>query len=220
MQTGDYILKPSTELTDFLQANKFKHRAMFDDNPLECEYVLVVNAIDRTYACIDKFYIAKSITLKEFYDEINYLKQSKYEKLYNDDGLLYEGYTINGKPYGLGVLFFDNGEIYREGVFDFKGIRMGREHHYNGRVKFEGTWTINHGYGPNAPRIGNVYDEDGKLVFSGKFVIKKGGVGWPMIKYPRCYRNIEKKSPKIDYVRDEDFKEVGIKDYWKRHSRD
>ena len=88
MQTGDYILKPSTELTDFLQANKFKHRAMFDDNPLECEYVLVVNAIDRTYACIDKFYIAKSITLKEFYDEINYLKQSKYEKLYNDDGLL------------------------------------------------------------------------------------------------------------------------------------
>ena len=53
MQTGDYILKPSTELTDFLQANKFKHRAMFDDNPLEREYVLVVNAIDRTYACID-----------------------------------------------------------------------------------------------------------------------------------------------------------------------
>ena len=44
------------------------------------------------------------------------------------------------------------------------------------------------------------YHEDGELIFTGKFEIKKGGVGWPMIKHPNNYNANEKNKPEIKYI--------------------
>ena len=113
--------------------------------------------------------------------------------------MIYEGYTVLEKPYGLGTAYYSNGNKYREGVFGRKGLLEGKEFYSNGQLKFEGTMFANSGYGPNFPNIGNLYNEEGKLIFSGKFEWKKGGVGYPMMKYPR-YRFEEKDRPEIQYL--------------------
>ena len=41
------------------------------------------------------------------------------------------------------------------------------------RLKFEGIWSITIGYESNVPYKGSFFDENGKLVFSGKFEINK-----------------------------------------------
>ena len=41
--------------------------------------------------------------------------------------------------------------------------------------------------------------ENGDLIFSGKFHFQKGGVGYPMMKYPR-YRLEEKDRPTLEYL--------------------
>ena len=224
MQVGEYAVTPSheLELLEFLKFNGFKHNSRLDNNPSNREYVIVVNVVKRFYFIADRFFIYPHIVEEEFYRKINhYPKENiEFKKLFDDEGrLLYEGYTLNDHPYGLGKLYFDNGNIYQDGVFDIKGIKLGKEHYYSGQVKFEGSWSITMGYGPNAPRQGNVYDENGEMTFTGKFEIKKGGVGWPMIKHPTGYRNNEKNKPDIDYinysdlVRDDDgklFEEAGV----------
>ena len=43
------------------------------------------------------------------------------------------------------------------------------------------------------------YAENGDLIFSGKFHFQKGGVGYPMMKYPR-YRLEEKDRPELEYL--------------------
>ena len=210
MQIGDYVIKPKdkkteSELVEFLKFNDFKYCKRFENNSLNGDYVIVVNTVHKFYFTIDKFYIITETAMdeREFYKKVNYLSDEvAFEKIFSDDeDLVYEGYTACGYPYGFGRLYFDNGNIYQEGIFDFKGLREGKEYYYNGQLKFEGIWSMTNGYGPNAPRIGNVYDEKGKMVFSGKFEIKKGGVGWPMIKYPSGYRNNEKNRPDIKYIR-------------------
>ena len=45
-------------------------------------------------------------------------------------------------------------------------------------------------------------------MFSGKFEIIRGGVGYPMIKHPRGYGLIEKDRPKIEYIRRCDLDDV------------
>lgn len=122
------------------------------------------------------------------------------KKLYTESGEpVYEGYTTLDKPYGLGVAYYSNGNKYREGVFGRKGLLEGKEFYSDGRVKSEGTMIANNGYGPNFPKMGNLYNKDGNLIFSGKFECKKGGVGWPMIKYP-SYKFEEGDKPKIKYL--------------------
>ena len=50
-----------------------------------------------------------------------------WNKLYYKSGkVIYEGYTLNGKPYGAGTAYYVNGNMYREGVFDIKGLVFGR----------------------------------------------------------------------------------------------
>ena len=40
------------------------------------------------------------------------------------------------------------------------------------------------------------------------FEIKKGGVGYPMIKHPHGYKNIEKHRPNIEYIDSIDLKNI------------
>ena len=125
---------------------------------------------------------------------------SIYKKLFSDDDkLVYEGYTILDKPFGLGVAYYSNGNKYREGIFGRRGMIEGKEFYSNGKIKFEGILKYP-GYGPIYPTMGNLYNEDGELIFSGKFEVKKGGVGFPMVKYPKYYRFNEKDRPKIEYL--------------------
>ena len=207
MQVGDYAVLPTCIrdencLINFLKRNSFKYEKQFENDPLDRGYLIVINVIHRIYFRIDKYYLASAQKLaeKEFLDKINYDKYSTHKKLYSDnDELIYEGYTTLEKPYGLGVAYYSNGNKYREGVFGRKGLLEGKEFYSNGQVKFEGSLIANSGYGPNFPNNGNLYNEDGKLIFSGKFEWKKGGVGWPMMKYPR-YRFEEEDRPEIQYL--------------------
>lgn len=213
LQNGDYIIQPSdekeaVELKDFLDLNDFSHCPMHEVNPEGSDFPLVVNVIQRIYFVFDKIVFPEdALSVDEFFKKINLVDGSVFNEIYNDDVLVYRGYTLNDRPYGLGTLYFDNGETYQRGVFDVKGIREGREHYYSGRLKFEGTWTINHGYGPNAPRCGNYYLENGELAFSGKFKVQPGGVGWPRIRYPVSYPNMEKHFPAIHYITWQDLHE-------------
>lgn len=125
-----------------------------------------------------------------------------YRQLHDEEGnLVYEGYTINHSPYGFGKAYFANGDLYREGIFDIKGIVQGKEYYPSGQLRFEGQWCLTRGYGPNAPCDGNAYDENGDLIFSGRFEIRRGGVGWPMIQNPKGFPLEQKQRPKIDYYR-------------------
>ena len=213
MQNGDYIIQPSdekeaVELKDFLDLNDFTHYPRYEINPDDNDFPIVVNVIQRIYFVFDKIVFPEdALSVEEFFEKINLFDGSVFKEIYNDNVLVYRGYTLKDKPYGLGTLYFDNGKIYRSGIFDIKGIREGKEYYYSGRLKFEGTWTINHGYGPNAPRCGNYFLENGELAFSGKFKVQSGGVGWPRIRYPVGYPYMEKQAPAIDCMTWQDLHE-------------
>ena len=129
-----------------------------------------------------------------------------------DDNLLYEGYTINNKPFGLGILYYSNGNKYWEGIFDYKGILQGREYYSNGKLRFEGIWKVTSGYCRDTPERGNLFNKVGELIFSGKFELKRGGVGYLVIKHPKIYYELKKDdSPKIEFVWGNDLKECGVK---------
>lgn len=219
MQLGDYIVKADNEsdenkLIDFLKFNNFRYCKRFEYNYLNNDYLIVVNVIHRHYFEIDEYFLAgEKLSVEEFFERIHYYENGSviHKKLFTTDGkLLYEGYTVNDRPYGLGTLYFENGNIFKEGIFDVKGIVEGKEYYPDGQVKLEGIWSITTGYGPNAPYKGCLFSENGKLVFSGKFEINKGGVGFPMIRYPTYRRNHED-SPKIGFIHGSDLKEANVK---------
>ena len=208
MQIGEYVVKRNCiidedELVGFLELNGFTHANDFENVSERSNYLIVVNVIQRTYFRIDKYFSGgEAMMPEEFYLKVRYHPREEIvkRKLYSDEGKVhYEGYTLDYAPYGLGTSYYANGNKYQEGIFDIKGLVEGKEYYSDGQVKFEGIWSITRGYGPNAPRAGNYYDEEGKLLFSGKFEIKKGGVGYPMIKHPSNYKIVEKDSPKIKY---------------------
>ncbi len=132
--------------------------------------------------------------MDEFFKKIHYDDNYWITEIFTeDDVLLYMGYVDgDNKPFGLGKVYYPDGKIFQEGLFDFKGLIEGKEYYPNGNLHFEGVWYITTGYGPNVPKIGNLYDETGKLIFTGKFEIRTGGVGYPMIKYPKCFNRIPK----------------------------
>ena len=206
MQVGDYVVKPTCIreencLINFLKRNNFKYEEEFENDASKCEYLIVINIIYRIYFKINRYFIhSNPISEKEFLEKINYdyKKHPSHKRLYSNDGdLLYEGYADGNNPWGLGTVYYSNGNKYKEGLFGSKGLREGKEYYSNGQVKFEGIFKGS-GYGPLSPRLGNYYSRNGKLIFSGKFEIKFGGVGYPMMKYPR-YRFEEKDAPKIKY---------------------
>lgn len=217
MQPGDYVVRPTCirdekALINFLNSNDFKYEKHFENNPLDNEYVTVINVIHRIYFNVDRYFLSGGkLTEIEFLNQINYYPEGDiiHRKLFSDDeGILYEGYTVNNKPYGLGTVYFANGNKFREGIFDIKGLAEGKEYYPNGNVRFEGLWQINTAYGPNYPVLGSLYNEKGQLMFSGKFEVKRGGVGYPMMKYPKF--GIQK-SPEIKYVDTADLGMANVK---------
>ena len=55
------------------------------------------------------------------------MRKTEWKKIYNGDVLVYEGFTINGKPYGAGTTYYKNGNKFEEGVFDVKGFVAGNQ---------------------------------------------------------------------------------------------
>ena len=196
-----YYVKISSDeaklkLIRFLKENGFKSNA---DSGL----LFLIDVVDKTYNCVSSDEAKNIISESKFYDKVNYYPRDMivHKKIFGEDGrLAYEGYTIYNAPYGFGKAYFANGNIYREGIFDIKGIVQGKEYYPSGQLRFEGQWCLTGGYGPNAPCLGNAYDEDGKLIYCGKFEIKRGGVGYPMIQKPKGFRPEQKERPKIEYL--------------------
>ena len=199
-----YYVKASSDeaklkLVRFLNENGFEF--ITDSGVL-----LFIDVVDKTcrFLTIDEAESSKIISESKFYDKVNYYPRGRIvrKEIFSDDGkLAYEGYTLDNAPYGFGKAFFADGSIYRDGIFDMKGIVQGKEYYPSGHLRFEGQWCLTGGYGPNVPCEGSAYDEDGKLIYSGKFEIKRGGVGWPMILNPKGFKAEQKERPKIEYYK-------------------
>lgn len=132
----EYIVNPTgkkarDELIEFLNSNGFRFHSkgysLEEDNFI---FIYVIHKVYSTRAYVNEIPIDEG----EFYSRINYIPdEMAYERIFSDDGkLVYEGYTSCGYPYGLGTLYFDNGNVYQEGIFDIKGLKMGKEYYYNG----------------------------------------------------------------------------------------
>ncbi len=136
-------------------------------------------------------------------------QKALWDKLYSEDGnLCYEGFVLNGMPYGSGTSDFANHSIYQEGIFDIKGLVNGREYYPSGKLRFEGIYRICSGYGPNYPIYGRCFDEQGNLYFEGKLTLRFGGVGYPIIVNPTEYGPVPQSSrPKINYLMWKDAKQ-------------
>ncbi len=186
------------KLIRFLKDNGFKGNH-------ESGLLFLIDVVSKSYnsISIDKVEDNNIISESKFYDKVNYYPRDMivHKKIFGEDGkLVYEGNTIYNAPYGFGTAYFPNGNVYREGIFDIKGIVQGREYYPSGQLRFEGQWCLTGGYGPNAPCDGDAYSEDGELIYSGKFEIKRGGVGWPIIKKPKGFPPEQKHRPKIEYL--------------------
>ena len=106
--------------------------------------------------------------------------QENWQCIYSENQtLIYEGFTVNGKPYGAGTVYYPNGSKYQEGVFGIKGLLVGREYYSNGNIRFEGVYSLNCAYGPNYPYMGTVYDHNGQETYNGIIKIKRSGLGYP-----------------------------------------
>lgn len=142
-----------------------------------------------------------TISESKFYDKVNFHPHNKIglKNIFHENGkIAYEGYVLNGAPYGFGKAYFEDGTLYRDGIFDIKGIVQGKEYYPSGQLRFEGNWCLTRGYGPNAPCNGNAYDEDGNLIYSGQLEIKRNGMGWPMIQKPKGFPLEQENRPKIE----------------------
>ena len=118
--------------------------------------------------------------------------KKEWKSLYDENGILiYEGFTFHGKPCGTGTSYYPDGKICQEGEFGIKGFLKGREYYSNGRLRFEGTYCINHNYGPNYPRKGFFQSRDGSRKYEGDFKIRFGGVGYPTVEVPKGFGPLE-----------------------------
>ena len=90
MQTGDYVVKPTDkkaeeELIEFLKSNDFTYKSEFENNPLNNDYLIVINVIHRFYFTLDKFFITSQRPMNEgdFYRNINYFSDDvEYEEYF------------------------------------------------------------------------------------------------------------------------------------------
>ena len=151
----------------------------------------------------------------------------EWNKIYSKSGkLMYEGFTKDGKPFGSGTSYFSNGKKCQEGLFDVKGLVYGREYYRNGKIRFEGSYKINHGYGPNYPVFGSCYDEEGNEIFYGELKISKSGLGWPTIVKPEFFESVVSKGhPDFSKLKWESTRKkpsgkyyVDVRDKKERHS--
>ena len=132
----------------------------------------------------------------------NERKEEIWQELFDEEGnLLYRGQTLKGKPCGQGSVYYPDGTIYQEGMFGVKGFLGGKEYYPNGNLRFSGTYKINSGYGPNYPYTGSFYGVEGNLLYEGKFNVRFGGVGYPIVEIPEEYGPvIQRESPKYHWL--------------------
>ena len=130
------------------------------------------------------------------------MDKQKWAQLYSDQGdLLYEGMTVNNKPCGPGVVYFSNGEIYQEGIFGVKGLTIGREYYPDGKLRFEGIYRINRGYGPNYPEHGRFFNQDGQCLVEGKIPYRISGLGYPLEPYDISLgKVVQENAPKYHWL--------------------
>lgn len=101
----------------------------------------------------------------------------KRGRLYYDTGALrYEGkYREIGKdrhqPYGRGVMYYQDGTTWQEGVFADRGLREGKEYYPSGCLRFEGIYQIIYHTGL-FPACGSYYRQDGTLSYTGEFMVE------------------------------------------------
>lgn len=120
--------------------------------------------------------------------------EQRWKRIYSKDHkLMYTGYVVDGKPFGTGISYYENGNKCQEGVFDDNGLVQGKEYYQNGNLRFEGVFTHNTGRGPNYPTYGTCYDEDGNEIFYGELEIKKSTRGFPRVVKPEEYGVINPK---------------------------
>lgn len=130
-------------------------------------------------------------------------KRISWKKLFAQDGvtLVYEGYTLNGKPYGHGTVYYPDGSKYLEGLFDIKGLIRGKEYYENGQLRFYGIYKIHQNYGPNPPIYGKLYDDEGNLLYNGTFkVTSMGSAGYPKVEIPKEYGSVGHKKVSFEPV--------------------
>jgi hypothetical protein len=88
LQNGDYIIQPSdekeaVELKDFLDLNDFTHNQMYEVNPDDTEFPLVVNVIKRIYFVFDKIVFPEdALSVEEFFKKINLVDGSVFKEIY------------------------------------------------------------------------------------------------------------------------------------------
>ena len=135
-----YCVRISTDwakvkLFKFLNENGF-------EGDSDCGLLLSIDVVGKTYSSLSPDDVGDMDIISEskFYDKVNYCPgQVVYRKLHDEDGnLVYEGLTLDYSPYGFGKAYFANGKLYREGIFDIKGIVQGKEYYPSGRLRFEG----------------------------------------------------------------------------------
>lgn len=113
-----------------------------------------------------------------------------------------------------GIMYDKSGKIFREGLFQMSGLLRGREYHPNGKLRFIGYCCDKRGISdvilpyitgdtppeaiekesdhriliPAYPTFGMFFDEEGRLLYYGKFEIQKNEkTGWPRVTKPSCY---------------------------------
>jgi len=126
----------------------------------------------------------------------------QYGKLFYKTGAIrFEGYILHSKnvgsePNGQGIMYFRNGKVYREGIFQHGGLLVGKEYYQSGNLKFEGRYNNRKVdgsyYGPTYPVCGKFFNDEGELLYEGEFeVIKQGNVGYPKVIFPEGFGSLE-----------------------------
>ncbi len=114
-----------------------------------------------------------------------------WENLYDDDGILvYEGYTLDHKAFGLGRAYNRNGSVSMECFLGITGFQSGKVFYSNGVIQFDGLFRLNQAYGPNYPEYGIWYDRNGKMIYRGKFSVTRSSLGWPRVYKPEGFGTI------------------------------
>jgi hypothetical protein len=115
--------------------------------------------------------------------------------LYDSGELYYEGGCVKLStsqvcPCGIGIQYYKDGTIKKQGLFQRRGLVCGRMYYPSGKLRFEGYCVEPNGYGPAYPTYGTFYGEDGALLYQGAFSCKFGGVGYPMVIVPENFGSL------------------------------
>lgn len=155
-----------------------------------------------------------------------------YGKLYYDTGeLRYEGYyrkvgaTVHD-PYGNGIMYYKDGTVYRDGIFNGQGLQQeGKEYYPSGKLHFEGKFDTIANYF-EFPAYGSFYLEDGTLSYEGEFKIQKDSKGYLRVVKPENYGRpnlgrIHVDNPAIEYGKlYYDTGEIHYEGYYKAFEHD